>query len=165
MVESVQEISGLLVNERLVLMDIEATDDMEALEILANQLLAEGIVKPSYVPAVKKREVEFCTGLQFEGMGIAIPHTDVEHVNIGAIGIGILKDPVMFKSMGLPDILVSVEIIFMIAILEPHKQVELLQTLMSIFQAEGRLKSLKTCSNAKELTELFKAYLAKPAQL
>lgn len=165
MVESVQETSGLLVNERLVLMDIVAGDDMEALDILANKLLEEGIVKPSYIPAVKKREIEFCTGLQFEGMGIAIPHTDAEHVNVGAIGIEILKNPVIFKSMGLPDTPVSVEIIFMIAILEPHKQVELLQTLMSIFQTEGRLKSIKACANVKEVSELFKAYLSEPIQL
>ncbi len=47
--------------------------DLQAVDILANKLLEEGIVKPSYIPAVKKREIEFCTGLQFEDMGIANP--------------------------------------------------------------------------------------------
>ena len=165
MVESVQATSGLLVDERLVLTGIEAADDMEALDILANKLLEEGIVKSSYIPAVKKREVEFCTGLQFEDMGIAIPHTDIEHVNVGAIGIGILKEPVMFKSMGMPDVSVPVEMMFMIAIQQPNKQVELLQKLMSIFQTEGRLKKLKACGNAKEAAELFKEYLSEPIEL
>ena len=165
MVESVQRTSGLLVSEQLVMMEIEAADDLEAVDILANRLLEEGIVKPSFISAVKKREIEFCTGLQFEDMGIAIPHTDVEHVNEGAIGIGILKHPIQFKSMGMPEIPVPVEMIFMIAILEPHKQVELFQTLMPIFQMEGRLKSMKACGTAKEVTELFKAYLSEPAQI
>jgi PTS system galactitol-specific IIA component len=154
--------SGLLVAERLVMMDLEAVSDLEAVEILANKLLEEGIVKPSYIPAVKQREVEFCTGLQFEDMGIAIPHTDAEHVNVGAIGIAILKNPVIFKSMGTADTPVSVEMIFMIAILEPHKQVELLQALMAVFQEGGRLKSLKACKTTKEAADRFKAYLAEP---
>ena len=162
MVESVERTPDLMVDERLVLMDIEASDDQEALDILANKLLDEGIVKPSYIAAVKKREIEFCTGLQFEEMGIAIPHTDAEHVNVGAIGIGIPKKPITFQSMGMPDVPVEVEMIFMMAILEPHKQVELLQTLMSIFQAEGRLQSLKACNTPKEVSELFKKYLNEP---
>lgn len=162
MTESVQATSGLLVDERLVLMDIDAEDDMEALDVLANRFLKEGIVKPSYINAVKEREREYCTGLQFEDMGIAIPHTDVEHVNTGAIGIGILRKPVIFKAMGMPDSTVPVEMMFMISILEPYKQVELLQTLISIFQAEGRLKSLKACSTTKEVAELFRGYLTEP---
>lgn len=163
--ETVEGTAGLLINERLVITGIEAADDMEALDILAKRLLEEGIVKPSYIEAVKAREIEFCTGLQFEDMGIAIPHTDVEHVNAGAIGIGILKHPVLFKSMGMPDVPVSAEMIFMIAIVEPHKQVELLQKLMSIFQTEGRLKSLKDCGEAKRAAELFQEYLSEPTLL
>ena len=43
----------------LILMDIEAGTDQEAIEILAKHLYAKGIVKESYIEAVKEREKVF----------------------------------------------------------------------------------------------------------
>lgn len=148
----------LYVGEDIVLLDVEAGSDQEALDILARKLHSAGIVKESYIEAVKAREIEYCTGLQFEEMGIAIPHTDAEHVNKGAIGIAILKNPVAFKSMGMPDIPVDVEIVFMMAIKEPEKQLEFLQKLMKMFQTEGRLKSLKACTRQEEVASKFESF-------
>ena len=49
---------------------------------------------------LKEREKVFSTGLNFEEMGIAIPHTDSIHVNRQAIAVGILKEPVKILSYG-----------------------------------------------------------------
>lgn len=156
--EAVKLLEGMNVKPNLVMMDIEASTGQQALDILANRLFEEGIVKKSYIAAVKARETEYCTGLQFEEMGIAIPHTDVEHVNQGAIGIGILKRPVPFCFMGMPEISVDVEIMFMMAIKEAHTQIEFLQALMTIFQTKGRLKAIKACKTPEEVVDTFQSF-------
>lgn len=156
--ETAKLLEGMRIDAKLVVMDIDAETDQKALDILGGCLFDEGIVKKSYLPAVKLREEQYCTGLQFEEMGVAIPHTDAEHVNEGAIGIGVLKHPITFKSMGMPDVPVEVELMFMMAIKEAHTQIEFLQALMTIFQEEGRLKALKACKSAEEVVETFKSF-------
>lgn len=151
-------LQGMCIESRLVCMNLEAETDQQALDILGGHLLKEGIVKESYLPAVKEREVNFSTGLQFEEMGIAIPHTDAEHVNVAAIGIGVLKKPVEFKFMGMPEVPVETEMIFMMAIKEAHSQVEFLQALMDVFSTEGRLEALKACDTEEKLIETFKSF-------
>ena len=68
----------------------------EALSYLTDKLISKGIVKESYKQAIIDREHVFPTGLQFESYGIAIPHTDVEHVNKEQIALMTLKEPVSF---------------------------------------------------------------------
>ena len=68
----------------------------EALSYLADKLTSKGIVKESYKQAIIDREHVFPTGLQFEAYGIAIPHTDVEHVNKEQIALMTLKEAVPF---------------------------------------------------------------------
>lgn len=151
-------LKGMCIEPKLIYMNLEADTDQQALDLLANQLLKEGIVKESYIQAVKAREESFSTGLLFEDMGIAIPHTDAEHVERAAIGIAILKKPIPFKAMGMPEEEVPVEMMFMMAIKEAHSQIEFLQALMEIFQTEGRLKSLQSCATAEEVAEKFKSF-------
>ena len=80
-------LGDVYISPELILMDIEAKTDQEAIEILAKHLYEKGIVKESYIDAVKEREKVFSTGLNFEEMGIAIPHTDSIHVNRQAIAV------------------------------------------------------------------------------
>ena len=46
------------------------------------------------------------------------------HVNRQAIAIGVLKKPVSFCHMGMPEVPVETEMMFMMAIEKPDSQVE-----------------------------------------
>ena len=83
-------------DENLVALNIAANTDLEAIDALANVMLKEGMVKDSFPNAVKEREKVYATGLELLDMGIAIPHTDPEHVNYPAMALGILENPVKF---------------------------------------------------------------------
>lgn len=154
-------LGDVYISPELVLMDIEAETDQEAIEILAKHLYEKDIVKESYIEAVKAREKVFSTGLDFEEMGIAIPHTDSIHVKRQAIAVGILKKDVQFCHMGMPEIPVNVEMMFMMAIEKPESQVDFLGKMMDIFQTEGNLRGLKSCTTARELAERFKEFFDK----
>ena len=139
--------------EELVLLDVEAEDRFELLGKAADRLKEEGYVKDSYKDAVIAREKVFATGLPTLIGGVAIPHTDVEHVESPAICIARLKTPVDFVIMGDDTETVPVDLIFMLAMKEAHAQLTLLQNLMGILQDEEALKLVKTSTDVKEIAD------------
>lgn len=153
-----QLLDDMHVDETLVVRHLHATSDQDVLAQLANVMLQEGIVKESYIPAIQAREVAYSTGLQCVDMGVAIPHTDSEHVNVQAIAIAILDEPVQFAQMGTPEIKVDVKITFMLAIKEPHKQMQFLQALMSVFSEEGKLPQLLNLDSNQNVVDTFTSF-------
>lgn len=145
-------------------LNIEANSDKEVISILANKLEKEGVVKESYIDAVLERELVFSTGLQCEGIGVAIPHTDSEHVLVQGLGIGILKKPVKFKEMGNAENEVDVSIVIMLAIKEPQKQLDFLQALMSLFQDSSKLIELTKCETEIEVSDMFESFFEKKGE-
>ncbi|WP_110953564.1 PTS sugar transporter subunit IIA [Anaerosinus massiliensis] len=144
-----------------IFINFTANDDMEVIRKMAENLNAKGVVKDSFVPAILERERNFCTGLQFDEAGIAIPHTDTQHVNIPAISIAVLNNPIIFQGMGMPGTKVNVEIVFMLAIKEAHSHMEFLQTLMTEFQREGVLRNLITSKSKTALLHTFNMLFSK----
>lgn len=153
------DLQDIKIDPELVIMNLEASSDQEALEILARRLFEKGYVKESYVQAVKNREKTFPTGLEMNDTGIALPHTDSIHVNQQAIAIGVLKRPVAFVEMGTESDPVNVELMFMLAVKKADSQVNFLGRLLDAFQKAGRLKDIKNAATPEEITMLFKQTL------
>jgi len=143
----------------LVVRDLEASSDQGAIEKLATFLHDKGLVKESYINAIMEREKVFSTGLPTGSIGVAIPHTDVEHVNEAAVAIGILKDPVPFTVMASDDDKVDVKIMFMLAVKEPHAQIELLQTLMGVLADPALLQSISEATSNREVYDAITSVL------
>lgn len=145
----------MLFNETLILKNIEAASWEETLEIMANNLVELGIVKDSYPRAVIEREKTYATGLPTNGCSVAIPHTDIEHVNKKAISLGILKEPVEFGIMGDDSEKTAVKLVFMLAMDQAHSQLELLQNLMQVFQDDTMLTTLSTEESKTTIKDLL----------
>lgn len=160
MSERAKILGEMCFDEKLVALNVKADTDLEAIDQIAKVMLREGMVKESYPNAVKEREKVYATGLELLDMGIAIPHTDAEHVNTPALALGILEKPVQFVGMGEPDKKIDVEIVFMLSIKEPHAQLKILQALMKVFQHEGKLKQLKACATEAEAAALLTEFLS-----
>src|SRR5690554_3289314 len=124
---------GIILNEELIMLNLDVVNREDVLREIGERLLNQGYVKKSFVDAIINREKDFSTGIQTKSIGVAIPHTDVEHVNRASIAIGILDKPVVFQNMGSEDE-IEVSIIFMLAIKEPEQQLTMLQKLVNIFQ-------------------------------
>lgn len=149
-----------LLDRNLVMLNIEANTQTEALEKLAGRLCETGYVKESFANAILEREKVFPTGLPTEGYGVAIPHTDVEHVNKPAIALGILKNSVKFNLMGDidPNNQVDVRIMFMLAIKEPHMQLKLLQDIMEVIQDSELLQKMVQAPDVEALIQATEEY-------
>lgn len=146
----------ILLHENTIVLDIEANNCEEALDALSKRLFETGYVKESYIEAVKIREREYSTGLPAEGIDIAIPHTNIEHVNTACVAVGILKKPVKFKMMGTDDTYVNTEIMFMLALKEHHAQLGMLQNLMALIQNSELLKAVRQSKSPSAVLDLLK---------
>ena len=142
--------------EELIVNGIEAKDSTEVLKVMGEMVIKAGYAKESYVDALIKRESEFPTGLDIGGFGIAIPHTDVSHVNKAATAVGVLKEPVDFIQMGTDDELVKVNIVFMLAVDDPKAHISTLQRLIEILQDKNTLEKLKAAKESADIIAVIR---------
>jgi PTS system galactitol-specific IIA component len=91
---------------------------------------------------------------------VAIPHADPDHVNRSAVCVGVLKSPVRFAQMGTDgSTVLEVPIIFLLAIKEKEKQVEMIQQLISLIQSPSLLEGLPRTKNSSEAMTLIQNFL------
>lgn len=146
----------LKLGKQLVLFFKEPVTREEAISKLAAQLLDCGYVRESFLSGVIEREKIFPTGLPTQPVGVAIPHTDIEHVITSAIAVGILSHPVTFKEMGSEDGEVNVEVISMLAISDPQSIMSVIRSLAMTYQDQSFLQKLKNAKDREMVVSLFK---------
>ncbi|WP_297817198.1 PTS sugar transporter subunit IIA [uncultured Lactobacillus sp.] len=149
------------IDKDLVLAQLDVKNADEAISTLADILYKHKNVSQNYKQAVLDREKIFPTGLPSGKIGVAIPHTDVKYVNKPAIAFATLNEPIIFKNMADKSQDVKVQFIAMLAMKEPHSQVELLQKLMELFQHQDLLANLIQEENSKNLYEDLASYFDK----
>ena len=147
--------SNLYFNESTILLDLEGSTKEDVLRLMARDLEEKGFVKSTFEEAIIAREAEYATGLPTNGVSVAIPHTDIEHVNKKAISLAVLKDTVEFGIMGDPEETTPVKLVFMLAMDETDSQLGLLTKLMQVFQDEEVLQFLASEKDKTKLTELL----------
>lgn len=127
--------------DKIIELDYEAKNRNDVLNHLAKKLVAIGAVKDTYPEAIVAREKNFPTGLNTESIGVAMPHTDANYVLHEHIAILRLKNPVTFLQMGDGEP-VRVKLIFMLALMKPHEQLEVLQKLVTFIQDTTKVTQL-----------------------
>ena len=142
--------------ESLIFTNLEAKTYEDVMRAVGQKVTAEGFAKESYVDALINREKDFPTGLDIDGFGVAIPHTDVSHVNKAATAIAILKNPVTFVQMGTDDDYVDAKVVFVLAVDDPKGHLEQLQRIISIIQDKDSLEKLTQVNEASEIINVIK---------
>ena len=140
-----------LLSPQLVFAQVDFNSADEIIHFLAEQLKKENKVKDTFEQAVKSREAVHPTGLPSGEIAVAIPHTDVQYVNAPAITFATLSHPISFHNMAVTEQTLNVQIVVMLALKNPHSQVEMLQKLMALFQDQELLSKLMQISSDKDL--------------
>ncbi len=143
-----------LLTERLVSLDVDASNRWEVIKLLCSKMRGEKLIKDNFLDNVIEREKAAPTGLPTE-IGIAIPHTTGDHVIKSSIAMAQLKKPVTFQSMEDPEKEISVELVFLLAIADPSNQILLLRSLMEIFRSRDNLLKMKNARTKKTIVDLF----------
>lgn len=144
-----------LLRPEVILTDLDAKNADDALDHLSALLFQYGYVRDSFALAVKEREKIYATGLPARSMGVAMPHTDIEHVVRPCVAIATLRYPVTFIAMGSDDEKVEAQVLFMLALNEPHAQLEMLQSIVAIIQNDDLLQAIKSSSSPAEIIDLI----------
>ena len=148
-----------LFSNDLIFLNVDYKTKEELVEDISKKLKEDNRVKDTFLKAITDREIEYPTGLPIEPIGVAIPHTDPEHVIEPCIVIIKPNNPIMFKEMGQGENDIPCKFIFMLVIKNNGEQVELLQNLISIFVNEENMNLLNNCKNEKEIYELIQTLI------
>jgi PTS system galactitol-specific IIA component len=143
-------------HKELIVTDLEVESKEELFNVLYEKLYNSGFVKKSFLAGIKSREEKFPTGLQLSKYGVALPHTDPEHVILPAIAIATLAEPVEFKNMALSSNDLNVNVVFMMALKEANSQVEMLQKLACLIQNDSQLEKIVHAKKGGEIIEIIK---------
>ena len=135
------------IDESLILIKESAQTREAIIRKLGNLLFKQGFVKDTYTQAVIDREKVFPTGLPARKAGVAIPHTDTEHVIKPAIAIATLENPVSFNMMGSPDNEIQVEIVIMLAVHDAKLVVPTLRKIIFILENDEALLAIKNADS------------------
>ncbi|MDO5145627.1 MAG: PTS sugar transporter subunit IIA [Eubacteriales bacterium] len=147
------------INESLVFNHLSVSNSDEVFDALGGNLEKLGYCKNTYVQALKDRERSFPTGIQLPEIGIAIPHTDPEHVNKSAISIATLENPVRYFHMGTSPgdgAEVQVKLIIMLAIAGTG-HLDILQKAIQLIQDQEAVSCILEAKTARDVINIIQA--------
>lgn len=145
-----------LFQEEITLTEVVCDSQAAFFKQFADILTRDGYVAPSFETAIIERERVFPTGLEMNGITIAIPHTDTMHVKRPFVAVSKLAKPLSFVQMGTTDKWVDAEMIFILGIKDAAGQVPLLATMMEKFADETFVEALRQQEQPQELVAFLK---------
>lgn len=158
MEESISK-NDLAIDESIILVKETVTDKEEIIRKLGGLLFDNGFVKDTYIQAVIDRELVYPTGLKARVTGVAVPHTDTQHVIKPAVAIATLKTPVIFNGMGAPETEVTVDIVLMLAIHDPKLVVNVLRKVIFVIEDDKSLKNLLAANSKTEIKTIMRTHI------
>lgn len=112
-----------------------------------------GYVDENFLEKIKERENTFPTGLQLDGYGVAIPHTDPECIKKQFIAVITPEDDIPFMRMDNVNEEVKVKLIFVLGLNQPHSQLSILQELMVLLQDKEVVGKIRNSVDKNEIIE------------
>lgn len=148
-----------LIAPELVHVGVEVSNRDDLFALMATRLRDEGRTRESFLQGLTEREKNYPTGLPVNG-GVAIPHTDTEHVLRDAVSIATLATPVGFREMaGTDDTEIPVDVVFMLALSGSGDHLEVLQKIITCIQDGKFMDTLRSSRSAAEIARTASAKL------
>ena len=145
-----------MVKKEFMYCNVEVSSEEELFSLFYDDLFSNGYVKESWLAAVSDREKVFPTGLALENYNVAIPHSDVDHVNESTIAVATLSKPLVFCLMEDPDVKVDVSLVISLIVADPKQQVEFLRSVIGAIQDEQFVQNMLRASSSDEMLNLLK---------
>ncbi|MDN6663379.1 MAG: PTS sugar transporter subunit IIA [Tetragenococcus koreensis] len=142
-----------VLNKKLVFLNENFNNANELFDFVGAKTKELDLAKNSYVDALKKRESDFPTAIQFNDVGVAIPHADSEHIKNEFIALVTLDEPIKFKAMEDSDQEIEVTIVFVLGLLKANDQLETLQAIVKLLQEKNALNLLNDADNINDVID------------
>ncbi|MDD2211926.1 MAG: sigma 54-interacting transcriptional regulator [Clostridia bacterium] len=146
---------GIVVSEKnislfrreLIILKSEVKDKQEAFVLMADLLTKKGYVTEKFIQGVREREALATTAL---GNSLAIPHGYSEDIILPAIGVLILKKPIVWGEE------TPVSIIFMLALNEASKHE--FQRIYKMIYNQEIIEMMKKAKKVEDVLSLLKGF-------
>lgn len=139
-----------------MLLGVEAADSDAIIRQLAGRLQSRGYVRETFADAVLAREAAMPTGLPLGEEGnVAVPHTDPIHVIKPGVAVATLVQPVLFSNMEDPDDRLKVDVVFLMALNDKDRQIEMLQEIAGAIQSPETLAELRRAKSVEDVSRLL----------
>lgn len=142
-------------NKDLIFTNIDVTNDIEILKEMGKVLLEKGYVKKSFINAIIEREKDYPTGIETNGINIAIPHADPAHVLIPTLALAVSKKNIKFKRIDAPDKIIMVKAVFMLVIKNEETHLELLKKLMNFVGNNNVMTKICNCNTGDQILDII----------
>lgn len=128
----------------------------EILDTVGKIFYENNIVTEDFSQAIKKREIDFPTGMILEnGTHTAISHTDDKYVKTDKIAIVISKEPVNFRNIESGEENVNCNVFFIMALTKENKN-DILSGMAELFEEhEEMLNEFLTMTDEEILETLL----------
>ena len=146
--------SKIIISEKSIFTDLEASNKEEALRILSDSLLEQGFIHDDFYESLISREENFPTGLESFDTGIAIPHTDPKHVKQDSIAVAVLDKPVTFQNMVDKNCGIKVKVIFLLGLSQSTKHLNILKQIIELIKEKGALEEISKMSKTNLYSHL-----------
>ncbi len=140
-----------MLKENFIYPQMKALSFEDAVTLISKDLFEAGYVKQEHREKLLERELEFPTGLDTGEIKVAIPHTDWDYVIQPTIAVATLANPVKVYNMDQSGELLDIDIIMMLIVSDPSKQITLLQSVINAIQDSEFLKQLKSFDNKTDI--------------
>lgn len=147
------------IKPEMMWLNVEEKEQDAIFQLVAEEGKKRGFVRDHFLTKLTGREQEFPTGLQLDGYGVAIPHTDPDCIIKQFIAVLTTASPVPFQSMEKRDTEVGVNVIFVLGLNEPHSQLDALQTLMALIQNKANMEQIVNANTKEEVLALLKTWV------
>ena len=138
--------------EENIFLNFDVNDRKDFLSKISKILFEKKYVKEGFNDSIIEREEKYPTGLDFGEYKIAIPHTDPEYVNEEGIVTVKLKNPIIFRDMGLDENDLEVSVIFVLLVQKGEEQVNLLTKLL---EQKEVYNTIKNASDKEEILRIL----------
>lgn len=145
-----------VIKEEVIFLNKTFKSTDELFTFIGEKTNSLGLAKETFESALKEREAVYPTGLQLDKIGVAIPHSDAEHINEEFISVVTVDEPVSFKSMEDANKTVDVSIIFVLGLKKAEDQLATLQAIMQVIQDPQVLDNLLKASSNEEVLNILK---------
>lgn len=128
----------------------------EILDTVGKVFYEDNIVTEDFSQAIKKREIDFPTGMILEnGTHTAISHTDDRYVKTDKIAIIISKEPVNFRNIENGEENINCKVFFVMALTKENKN-DILSGMAELFEEhEEMLNEFLTMTDEEILETLL----------
>ncbi len=149
----------VLLDPSLIEIELDIEDKEEGLYLLSRKLQLMDLVEEGFYGHLLERETNYPTGLP-TAIPVALCHTEAQYVKRSALAVATLKQPVAFGEMGNPDHVLPVQVIFLLALVDPKDQVPWLKKMVLLFKAEEALKKIRNAKSKEAICEYLKDSLS-----